>query len=80
MGATFTKTIDMIVERLAAKPLVMQLNVGLEAAFSGMIDLLEMQYVTFEGDKGTEINEHEIPADMLDEAKAAREKMIEVAS
>ncbi len=80
MGATFTKTIDMIVERLAAKPLVMQLNVGLEAAFSGIIDLLEMHYVTFDGDKGTEINYHEIPANMLDEAKAAREKMIEVAS
>ena len=80
MGATFTKTIDMIVERLAAKPLVMQLNVGLESAFSGIIDLLEMHYVTFDGDKGTEINYHEIPANMLDEAKAAREKMIEVAS
>ncbi len=80
MGATFTKTIEMIVERLAAKPLVMQLNVGLEAAFSGIIDLLEMHYVTFEGDKGVEINYHEIPANMLDEAKAAREKMIEVAS
>jgi len=80
MGATFTKTIDMIVERLAAKPLVMQLNVGLEAGFSGIIDLMEMQYITFEGDKGTEIHYQDVPANMLAEAQAAREKMIEVAS
>ena len=80
MGATFTKTLDMIVERLAAKPLVMQLNVGLEAAFSGIIDLMEMKYITFEGDKGTDIIWQEIPANMVAEAKTAREKMIEVAS
>ena len=42
MGATLTKTVEMIKERLAAKPLVMQLNVGQEAAFAGIIDLLEM--------------------------------------
>ncbi len=80
MGATFTKTIAMIVERLAAKPLVMQLNVGLEANFSGIIDLMEMKYITFEGDKGTDIIWQEIPANMVAEAKVAREKMIEVAS
>jgi elongation factor G len=80
MGATLTKTVDMIVERLAAKPLVMQLNVGLESDFSGVIDLMLMKYYTFSGDKGTEIHENEIPADKLDEAKAAREKMIEVAA
>lgn len=80
MGATFTKTIDMIVERLAAKPLVMQLNVGLEGGFSGIIDLMEMQYITFEGDKGTEIKYQDIPANVLADAQAAREKMIEVAS
>ena len=80
MGATLTKTVEMIKERLAAKPLVMQLNVGLESGFSGMIDLLEMKYFNFEGEKGTEVHELPIPASHLAEAKAARELMIEVAS
>ena len=80
MGATLTKTVDMIVERLAAKPLVMQLNVGLEGDFSGIIDLMTMKLYTFTGDKGTEIHSGEIPAHLLADAEAAREKMIEVAS
>ncbi len=80
MGATFTKTIEMIKERLAAKPLVMQLNVGMESAFAGIIDLLEMKYYTFEADKGTEVVGHPVPESHLEAAKAARELMIEVAS
>jgi len=80
MGATLTKTVEMIKERLAAKPLVMQLNVGQEAAFAGIIDLLEMKYYTFEGEKGTEVVVHDVPASHLEEAKAARELLIEVAS
>ncbi len=80
MGATLNKTVEMIVERLAAKPLVMQLNVGLEGDFSGIIDLMTMKYFTFSGDKGTEIHSEEIPAHLLAEANTAREKMIEVAS
>ena len=80
MGATLNKTVEMIVERLAAKPLVMQLNVGLEGDFSGIIDLMTMKYFTFSGDKGTEIHSEEIPGHLLAEANTAREKMIEVAS
>jgi len=80
MGATRNKTVEMIVERLAAKPLVMHLNAGLEGDFSGIIDLMTMQYYTFIGDKGTEIHIEAIPAHLLADASVAREKMIEVAS
>lgn len=79
-GASFERCIGMIVDRLAAKPLVMQLNVGLEQDFSGVIDLLKMEYVTFHGDKGTEVKFQPVPEKLMDEAKAMREKMIEAVS
>lgn len=79
-GASLDRCVGMIVDRLAAKPLVMQLNVGLEAEFSGIIDLLEMDYITFSGDKGTEVNRGPIPATHVEAAKAAREKLIEAIS
>ncbi|HQV70748.1 MAG TPA: elongation factor G [Thermoflexales bacterium] len=79
-GASLDRCVGMIVDRLAAKPLVMQLNVGLEAEFSGIIDLLEMDYITFSGDKGTEVNRGPIPASHVEAAKVAREKLIETIS
>ncbi len=79
-GASFERCIGMIIDRLAAKPLVMQLNVGLEQDFSGVIDLLKMEYVTFHGDKGTEVKFQPVPEKLMDEAKAMREKMIEAVS
>jgi elongation factor G len=79
-GASLTRCIDMIVDRLAAKPCVMQLNDGLEGNFKGIVDLLTMKYFTFEGEKGDNVIESEVPANLLDEAKKAREKMIEVVS
>jgi elongation factor G len=79
-GASLTRCIDMIVDRLAAKPCVMQLNDGLEGNFKGIVDLLTMKYFTFEGEKGDNVIEGEVPANLLEEAKKAREKMIEVVS
>ena len=80
VGASLERTVDMIVDRLAAKPLVMNLPVGLESDFAGVIDLMEMVYVTFTGDKGETVVREQIPEKYLAEAKQAREKMIEVAS
>ena len=80
VGASLERTVDMIVDRLAAKPLVMNLPVGLESDFNGVIDLLNMRCVTFSGDKGEIVHEDEVPAQYLEAAKAAREKMIETAS
>lgn len=80
VGASLERTVDMIVDRLAAKPLVMNLPVGLESDFAGVIDLMNMEYVTFTGDKGETVIREPIPEKYLAEAKQAREKMIEVAS
>ncbi len=77
MGASLVRCIDMIVDRLAAKPLQMQLNDGLEGEFKGIVDLLRMKYFTFGGEKGEDIFEGEIPAHLLDDSKRLREKMIE---
>jgi elongation factor G len=70
----------MIVDRLAAKPVVMNLPVGIESAFSGVIDLLGMKCYTFSGEKGETVSEQDIPADMLEAARKARERMIEAVS
>ena len=80
VGASLERTVDMIVDRLAAKPLVMNLPVGLESDFSGVIDLMTMQYVTFSGDKGEIVNTAPIPEQYMDAANKARERMIEIAS
>ena len=80
VGASLERTVDMIVDRLAAKPLVMNLPVGLESDFAGVIDLMDMVYVTFTGDKGETVVREPIPEKYLAEAKQAREKMIEIAS
>lgn len=80
VGASLDRTVEMIVERLAAKPLIMNIPVGMEADFSGVIDLMSMEYVTFSGEKGEVVNRLPIPAGYEDAAQAAREKMIETAS
>ncbi|HEY3288704.1 MAG TPA: GTP-binding protein, partial [Anaerolineae bacterium] len=79
VGASMDRTVDMIVDRLAAKPLVMNLPVGLESDFAGVIDLMNMEFVTFTGDKGEIVNTAPIPEKYLESAKQAREKMIETA-
>jgi elongation factor G len=80
MGASLDRCIGMIVERLAAKPVQMQLNDGLEGEFKGIVDLLTMRYFTFHGEKGDDIQESDVPEHLVDEAKRLREKMIEAIS
>jgi elongation factor G len=80
MGASLDRCIGMIVDRLAAKPVQMQLNDGLEGEFKGIVDLLTMKYFTFHGEKGDEIRESDVPAHLVDEAKRLREKMVEAIS
>jgi elongation factor G len=80
VGASLDRTVGMIVERLAARPLVMNIPVGLEANFTGVIDLLTMRYFTFKGEKGEELVENDVPASHQEAAKAAREQLIELVS
>ncbi|MFN3705178.1 MAG: elongation factor G [Thermoflexales bacterium] len=79
VGASLERCVNMIADRLGAKPLLMQLNVGIEADFRGIVDLLTMKYYTFEGEKGSQVVAHnEIPAECRDAAVAAREKLVEM--
>ena len=77
IGANFQRTVDMIVERLSAKPTPIQLPIGSEAAFKGFVDVIEQKAVIFTDDMGTKSESAEIPADMVEEARKARENLIE---
>jgi len=77
IGASFERTCDMIVERLGAVPLPIQLPIGAEDKFAGVIDLFKMQALVFTDTLGEKPSVEEIPADMVEAAQAARESMIE---
>ena len=76
-GADFQRCVDMIVDRLGAVPIPLQLPIGAEDRFEGVIDLVEMKAIYFEGERGTEIVVRDIPANLLDGARTARESMVE---
>ena len=78
MGANFYRVVDMIKERLKANPVPIQLPIGQEDSFVGIIDLMEMVAdINSTDDQGKEVIIEEIPADMLEKAKEYREKMVE---
>ncbi|HEY4475437.1 MAG TPA: elongation factor G, partial [Candidatus Paceibacterota bacterium] len=77
MGASFEDSLKSIQERLNPNAIPLQLPIGLESAFEGLIDLLRMKAYFFEGDKGERIIEKEIPANMLPEAKKRRHLLVE---
>ncbi|MDR1152955.1 MAG: elongation factor G [Bifidobacteriaceae bacterium] len=79
LGADFFFTVRTIVERLSAKPLVMQLPIGVEKEFEGVIDLLEMRAYTWAGEvrKGEDFEIGPIPADLLAQAKEYRAALVE---
>ena len=80
LGANFYRTRDMVVENLGANPLVIQLPIGAEESFSGLIDLIKMKAIVWNGEElGATYEELDIPADMADEAAEWREKLIEAA-
>ena len=79
LGADFYYTVDTIVERLGAKPLVMQLPIGVEDDFDGVVDLINMQAITWRGkvETGAEATIEEIPEELRDRAAEYREKLVE---
>jgi len=78
VGADFFRGVQMIKDRLKANPLPIQLPVGKEENFKGVIDLVRMKAVIWTDESlGADYSEVEIPAELLDEAKEYREKMIE---
>ena len=78
-GASFQRCVDMIGSRLNAIALVLQLPIGIESDFLGVVDLISMKAFTWRGEtqKGEDYVVEEIPADMVEAAKAARHAMIE---
>jgi elongation factor G len=77
-GASFERSFDSILTRLGANAVALQIPIGLEDQFKGVIDLIAMKGLVWKDEtKGAEYEVVDIPADMLDEANAWREKLVE---
>jgi len=79
-GADPKKVTIQLREKLGHNAVMMQLPIGLENDFAGVIDLVKMKAIRYHGDNGEKVVEEEIPADMHDAAQAAREKMLDAVS
>ncbi|KQW08032.1 elongation factor G [Leifsonia sp. Root4] len=83
LGADFYFTVDTIIKRLGAKPLVIQLPIGSESGFEGVVDLVEMRALTWRGDAkgdvqmGAKYEIEEIPADLVEKAAEYRTLLLE---
>jgi elongation factor G len=77
MGADFFQVMDMMVQRLAANPLAIQLPIGREESFRGVIDLVEMKALLWTSEKGETWDVEDVPEDMKEFAQDYRDHMIE---
>jgi elongation factor G len=81
VGADFEMTVESIRDKLVANPIVLQIPIGAENDFSGVIDLIKMQAVFYKTEKlGATFEEAEIPAQLLEQAEQARHEMLELAA
>ncbi len=80
VGADFARTVEMIRDRLEATPAVVQLPIGAEAAFRGVVDLLGMKALVWEEGMGEKWDVVDVPADLAAEAEDARHQLIDVLS
>jgi elongation factor G len=80
IGADFFKCLDDIVKRLGAKPVAIQLPIGAESNFRGVVDLVKMKGIIWNDESlGAKFDYVDIPAELVDQAKEYREKMVEAA-
>lgn len=77
VGASYENSIATIVKRLGAKPIAMQLPMGAESSFVGVIDLLTMRAFRWMDEMGTEIEETDVPESYKEEAEIKREELVE---
>src|ERR671935_2237198 len=80
IGADFDKGVQTMIDRLGAHPVPIQLPIGSEADFRGIIDLVTMKAIVYKDDLGKEQDVIDIPAELADEAAAAREHLLEEVS
>ena len=76
-GANPHRVRDQLRDKLSLNPVMLQLPLGLESKFEGVIDLVQMKALRFEGEHGETIELTDIPSDMLEEAETAREEMLD---
>jgi elongation factor G len=76
-GADFWRCVDMIRERLGAVPVPIQIPIGSEDKFQGVVDLVRMKAIQYRDDRGEHIEETDIPESLVEEAKKHRERMLE---
>jgi len=77
VGADFWRTIEMIEERLEANPVALQVPMGIEGSFSGVVDLVNMQAISYSDELGAESEVGPIPAELQEEAAQKRELLLE---
>lgn len=81
VGATFAGSVQSIIDRLEARPAAVQMPVGAEKDFKGVVDLVRMRYYEFVDESGGKAyTEMDIPADVMDDALAARHELLETAA
>ncbi len=77
LGASYERTIETIRQRLGANPIAMQIPIGVEAEFCGVVDLLTMKAIYWDDELGRQPREAEVPADLRADAEAMRRSMVE---
>jgi elongation factor G len=80
IGADFVRGVQTMIDRLGAHPVPIQLPIGAEGEFRGIVDLVEMNAIIYKDELGKDFEVTEIPADIADEAAAAREHLLEEVS
>ena len=80
IGADFANVVSDIREKLEANAVPIQMPIGAEAEFSGVVDLIKMKSYSFNGEKGEEVIEEEIPAELAEDAEFARTELIDALS
>ncbi len=79
-GANPFRVVKQLRDKLGHNAVAMQMPIGLESKFEGVIDLVSMKAIYFDGEHGEQVRVDEIPADLLDEAQEKREELVEAAS
>jgi len=77
-GADFWRCVDMIVDRLGARPVPIQIPIGIEDRFEGVVDLIDMKAIVYRDDQGMKIDVVEIPEGLRAEAQKHRDRMVEI--